>query len=153
MEFGFARRAEIIRLQGVSCAAQIFESVARPETRESEMWRKCARFAREAEWFERLLDGRGEFSEIRRGLDAAPEHARLEFVGEETEDAELHGDRFGGANGRERGANVRDFLRICFAQKFQSHVHGFRADPARGAAFRFQALAEGGKGVAYFARQ
>src|SRR5580704_2611532 len=153
MEFGFARGAEIIRLQRVSCTSEIFQRAVRLETREREVRRERARFACEAERFERLFDGRGEFGELGSGLHAAPEHARLEFVGEETEDTEIHGDGFGGANRRERGADVRNSSRIRFAQKFQSNVHGFRADPTRGAAFRFQALAERGEGVAYFARQ
>src|SRR5580692_6788177 len=124
MELGFARGAEIIRLQRVSCTSEIFQRAVRLETREREVRRERARFACEAERFERLFDGRGEFGELGSGLHAAPEHARLEFVGEETEDTEIHGDGFGGANRR-----------------------------ARGAAFRFQALAERGEGVAYFARQ
>src|SRR5580692_3206722 len=124
MEFGFARGAEIIRLQRVSCTSEIFQRAVRLETREREVRRERARFACEAERFERLFDGRGEFGELGSGLHAAPEHARLEFVGEETEDTEIHGDGFGGANRRTRGA-----------------------------AFRFQALAERGEGVAYFARQ
>src|SRR5277367_123536 len=153
MKFRFARRAEIIRFQSVSRTSEIFQSVAGFQTRESEVRRKRARLARESERFERLFHRRGEFGEIRSGLDAAPQHARLEFVGEESEDAEIHGNGLRGADGRERGADLWQFLRIRFTQKFQSNMHGFGADPARGAAFRFQALAERREGVAYRAGQ
>src|SRR5277367_372218 len=148
MKFRFARRAEIIRFQSVSRTSEIFQSVAGFQTRESEVRRKRTRLARESERFERLFHRRGEFSEIGSGLDAAPQHARLEFVGEESEDAEIHGDGLRGADGRERGADLWQFLRIGFAQEFQRDVHGFGADPARGAAFWFQALAERREGVA-----
>src|SRR5271156_16860 len=149
MEFGFAGCAEIIRLQSVGCASEIFEGIAGFQARESEMRRERARLAREAEWSERLLDGRGELGEIGSGLDAAPEHAWFEFVGEEAEDAEIHGDGLRGANRRERGAYFGKFLRVRFAQEFQSDVHGFGANPARGATFGFQALDERREGVAY----
>ena len=67
-------------------------------------------FAREAERFERLLDVRGELGEIRSGLDAAPEHARLEFVREKAETAKMHRDGLRGANRRERGADSGEFF-------------------------------------------
>src|SRR5580704_524113 len=153
MEFGFARRAEIIRLQRVGCTSEIFQRVAGLEARESEVRRVSARFAREAERFERFFDGCREFGEIGRGLDAAPEHAGLEFIGEKTEYAEIHGNRLRGTNGREDGADFGQFLRIRFAQEFQSDVHGLRADPARGATFWFQALDERREGAAYRAGQ
>src|SRR5271163_4545037 len=149
MEFGFARGAEIIRLQGVGCTSEIFQRVAGFQARESEMRRVSPRFAREAERFERFFDGGGEFREIGSGLDAAPEHARFEFIGEKTEHAEIHGDRLCGANRCEHGADFGKFLRIRFAQEFQSDVHGFGANPARGATFGFQALDERREGVAY----
>src|SRR5271156_1534768 len=100
MKFGFACCAKIIRLQSVGCASKIFEGIAGFQAREGEMRRVCARFAREAERFERLLDGCGELGEIGSGLDAAPEHAWFEVVGEETENTEIHGDRLRGSNGR-----------------------------------------------------
>ena len=73
------------------------------------MRRVGACFAREAERFERLLDGRGELGEIGSGLDTAPEHARLEFVGEKAENAKIHRDGLRGANRRECGANFGEF--------------------------------------------
>src|SRR5271156_703297 len=115
MKFGFARRAEIIRLQRIGCTSEVFQGIAGLQARESEMRRVCARFAREAEWLERFFDSRGEVSEIRSGLDAAPEHAWLELVRKETENAEIHGDWLRGANRRERGADFGKFLRIRFA--------------------------------------
>src|SRR5271155_1061113 len=153
MEFGFAGCAEIIRLQSVGCASKIFEGIAGFQAREGKMRRVCARFAHEAEGFERLLDGRGEFGEIGSGLDAAPEHTRLEFIGKKTENAEIHGDGLRGTNRRQRGADLGKFLRVRFAQEFQSDVHGFGANPARGATFGFQALDERREGVAYRAGQ
>src|SRR5271155_4983697 len=57
MKFGFARRAEIIRLQRVGRTSEIFKCIVRLEARESEMRRERARFAGEAERFECLLDG------------------------------------------------------------------------------------------------
>src|SRR5580658_1299000 len=115
MEFGFACRAEIIRFQRISCTGEIFQGVAGLQARESEMRRVSARFSREAKWFERLLDGRSECSEIGSGLDSAPQHARLEFVRKETENAEIHGHGLRGTNRRERGAYFGKFLRIRFA--------------------------------------
>ena len=64
-----------------------------------------ARFAREAQRLERLFDGGGEFGEICGGFDAAPDDARLEFVGEKTERAKMHLDGLRGTNRRERGAD------------------------------------------------
>src|SRR5580693_4035426 len=119
MKFGFAGCAEIIRLQRIGCSSEIFQSVAWFQARESEMRRVGACFTREAERFERFFDSRGEFGEIGRGLDAAPKHARLEFIREKTENAEIHCDRSRGANGRERGADFGKFLRVRFAQEFQ----------------------------------
>src|SRR5271170_7193389 len=148
MEFRFTGRAEIIRLQRVCRTSEIFHSVAGFQTREGEMGGVSARFSGEADGFERVFHRRGKFGEIGSGLHAAPQHARLKFVGEEPEDAEIHGDGLRGADGRERGADLWQFLRIGFAQEFQRDVHGFGADPARGAAFWFQALAERRKGVA-----
>src|SRR5271154_3735058 len=77
-------------------------------------------------------------------------------AGFQTREGEMGGvsARFSGeADGRERGADLGKFLRIGFAQEFQRDMHGFGADPARGAAFRFQALAERREGVAYRAGQ
>ena len=100
MKLGLARRAEIIRLQGIGCTSEIFQIVAGFQTRESEMRRKSARFASEAERLESLLHCSGEFCEIGSGLHAAPEHTRLEFIGEETEHAKIHGDGLRRANRR-----------------------------------------------------
>src|SRR5580704_1481091 len=149
MEFWFASRAEIIRLQGVSRTHQIFQRIVWFQARECEVWRVRAGFAGEAEGLERFFDRGGEFGEIGSGLHAAPKYARLEFVGEETEDAKIHRDGLRGTNWRQGCADFGKFLRVRFAQKFQSDVHGFRAHPARSAAFGFQALRERRECVAH----
>src|ERR1700728_2970063 len=120
MEFGFASRAEIIRLQGVRRAHQIFQRSVWFQARECEVWGVRARFAGETEGFERFFDGGGELGEIGSGLHAAPKYARLEFVGEETKDAKIHCDGLRRTNWRQGCADFGNALQICFAQKFQS---------------------------------
>src|ERR1700683_5746835 len=126
----------------------MFQRIVWFQARQCEVRKVRARFTGEAERLERFFDRGSELGEIRSGLHAAPKYARLEFVGEETEDAKIHRDGLRETTLRQGGAVFGKVLGLCFSQKFQSEVHGLGAHSACGAAFLFEALRERGEGVA-----
>ena len=138
MKFGFAGRAEIVRLQGIGGTNQIFDAFRGIDARESEVRDEGARFAGKSQRFESCFQGGDEFEEIGSGFGGGPDDARIEFGGEKSERAKMEFDGLRGMNGGEGGAEGVEFFGSRIAEKFQREVRGLGANPAGGAGFGFQ---------------
>src|SRR5258708_34713690 len=76
---------------------QGFEDARCFESRESEMWRKCALITRDAQRRARSFYRAGKFGEFRPGVNSGPEHAWAVLIWEKSPAATSYGSRGAGS--------------------------------------------------------
>lgn len=99
MKFGLNGRAEVKGLQSGGCANEIFEIRGGIEASKSEVRNEIAMLLLDGKRLESPVNGCSNFGEVCSGLHAAPDYARLEFIGEESENAKINGNWLRGMDG------------------------------------------------------
>ena len=110
-------------------------ALVRFESRQSEVRRQRPRLGRDTERHERSIDIRGEFREIRRSGNAAPESTRTALVGEESHATEMQFDELRGVNRGECALDRAQLFISHVADEFERDVQIFRLHPARASGF------------------
>jgi len=108
--------------------------------------------ARDAEWMESCINLGGKPREFGAGLDAGPQDTRAALVRKISEPTKNDGDGRAFSNSGKRGADVSDFFRRNFSNKFQRDVNAFDVHPARASAGRAQFCDEAGERSAHVFR-
>src|SRR5882724_12821044 len=86
---------------------------------------------RNTKFFQGAVDVACKSREICGGFNASPEDAWTLFIWEETHSSKIERDRSIGMHGGERRSNVAEFLRLHFADEFQSDMKVIRSHPPR----------------------
>ena len=88
-------------------------------------------FSAERQIVQGAIDVACKSREICGSVDAGPEDAWTLFTWEKTHSAKIECNCTIGMHGGERRANVAEFLRLYFSDKFQRDVKVFRSHPSR----------------------